>query len=48
MMTGIAIVGLLYRPRNRVLKTVGWASLLMLSVYILNVTVLFLSQDGRS
>jgi len=47
MMTGIAIVGLLYRPKSRVLKTVGWASLLILSVYILNVTALFLIQDGR-
>lgn len=48
MMTGIAIVGLLYRPKSRVLKTVGWASLLILSVYILNITALFLIQDGRS
>jgi cation:H+ antiporter len=44
MMTGIAIVGLLYRPKTRLFKTVGWVSLLMFSIYILNVSVLFLQQ----
>jgi len=29
MMTGVAIVGLLYRPRARVLRTVGWASIFL-------------------
>lgn len=46
MMTGIAIVGLLYRPTGRVLKTVGWVSLLILMFYVIDIAVLYLSQDG--
>ncbi len=42
MMTGVAIVGLLYRPTTRVFKTVGWASLFLFSVYLINAYVLFL------
>ncbi len=43
MMCGIAIVGLLYRPRRRVLKnTVGWTSLLLIAVFLFNTVVVFL------
>lgn len=42
MMTGVAIVGLLYRPRGRVLKTVGWASIFLFTIYLLNSYVLYL------
>jgi cation:H+ antiporter len=42
MMTGVAVVGLLYRPKTRLFKTVGWASLVLLSLYLLNSYVLFL------
>ena len=42
MMTGVAIVGLLYRPKNRVFKTVGWASIFLFSVYLLNSYVMYL------
>lgn len=45
MMTGIAIVGLLYRPQQRLFKTVGWGSLTMFIIYILNLSVLFLQQE---
>ncbi len=45
MMTGIAIVGLLYRPHQRVFKTVGWGSLFMFVIYILNLSVLYLQQE---
>lgn len=44
MMTGVAIVGLLYRPKTRLFKTVGWTSLLIFSIYILNVSVLYLQR----
>jgi cation:H+ antiporter len=44
IMTGLAIVGLLYRPEGRVLRSVGWVSLGLLSVYLLNAWVLFLGQ----
>lgn len=42
MMTGAAIAGLLYRPRTRVFKTVGWASIVLFVVYMLNTYVLYL------
>ena len=42
MMTGVAIGGLLYRPRSRVFKTVGWASIGLFVVYVLNSYVLYL------
>jgi cation:H+ antiporter len=45
MMTGVAIVGLLYRPRGRLFKTVGWASLLLFSIYLLNAYILYLYAE---
>jgi cation:H+ antiporter len=45
MMTGIAIVGLLYRPTTRLFKTVGWVSLFMFSIFILNISVLYLQNE---
>lgn len=42
MMTGVAIGGLLYRPRARVFRTVGWTSIVLFVVYVLNVYVLYL------
>lgn len=42
MMTGVAIIGLLYRPRGRVLGLVGWASLFLVTIYMLNTYVLYL------
>ena len=40
-MTGAVIVGLLYRPPGRLFRTVGWISVLLLCVYVLNAYVLF-------
>ena len=45
VMTGIAIIGLLYRPATRLLKTVGWVSLFLFSVYLLNSYVLYLHAE---
>lgn len=42
VMTGLAIVGLYYRPRGRVLRTAGWVSLALFVIYLLNAYVLFL------
>jgi cation:H+ antiporter len=33
---------LLYRPRARVFRTVGWASIMLFVVYVLNSYVLYL------
>jgi cation:H+ antiporter len=42
MMNGVVIVGLLYQPRGRVFRTVGWASLVLLTLYLVNVSFLYL------
>lgn len=45
VMTGLVVVALLYRPRARVLRTVGWASLGLLTLYLLNSYFLYLHGD---
>jgi len=42
MMTGVTIVGLLYRPPTRLFRAVGWSSLLLFLLYLLNTYVLYL------
>jgi len=42
MMTGVAIVGLFYQPKTKVFKQVGWVSIFLFSVYIINSLVLYL------
>ena len=41
MMTGVAIVSLLYRPKTQLFHKVGWASVFLLLVYFVNSYVLF-------
>lgn len=45
VMTGLAIVGLYYRPRKRIARTVGWVSLALFTVYLLNTYVLYLHGE---
>ena len=45
VMTGIVIIGLLDRPNTRVLRAVGWVSLALFTVYLLNGYVLYLFGD---
>lgn len=42
IMTGVAIVGLLYRPTTRVLRMFGWVSIFLFSVYLINAYMLYL------
>ena len=42
VMTGIAVVGLTYRPRHRAFVRLSWVNLFLLSIYLLNFYVLFL------
>lgn len=42
MMSGVVIIGLLYRPEGRVLKTASWASLVLFTLYLLNAWFLYL------
>ena len=45
MMTGLAIVGLFYRPKERLFKSVGWISLFLLMIYLLNSFFLYLYSE---
>jgi cation:H+ antiporter len=45
MMTGLAIIGLLYRPRTQLFRAVGWTSLWLFALYLLNTYVLYLYDD---
>ncbi len=42
VMTGTAIIGLLYRPKGRVLRTVGWISIFLVVMYLANSYALYL------
>jgi cation:H+ antiporter len=42
VMTGIAVVGLTYRPRHRAFVRLSWVNLFLLSIYLLNFYVLYL------
>ena len=45
MMSGAVIVGLVYRPRRRLLGTMSVVSAALLAVYLVNVYVLYVHQD---
>ena len=45
VMTGIVIVGLLYRPRMRIFRAVGWVSLGLFVMYLLNSYVLYIHGE---
>jgi len=42
VMAGVAIIGLQYRPKSRVLGTVGWVSLSLFVIYLVNTYILYL------
>lgn len=44
-MTGLALVGLFLRPRSRVLRAVGWVSIGIAVVYVINTYLLYLHGD---
>lgn len=46
VMTGVAVVGLLYQPRNRVIYTLSWASIFLVVVYLLNSYIQFIYGEG--
>lgn len=45
MMSGAVIIGLVYRPRRRLLRTMSVVSAALLAVYLLNVYVLFVHRE---
>jgi cation:H+ antiporter len=46
MMTGAAIVGLLYRKEHRVCKMMGWPSVFLVFIYLLNSFILYAYSAG--
>ena len=42
IMTGVFIIGLFYRARTRLYRTVGWASLILFSIYVINSYILYI------
>jgi len=45
VMTGVVVVALLYRPKARVFRTVGWVSLSLFTLYLLNTYLLYLHGE---
>ena len=43
VMTGLVIIGLVMRPQGRVLRVVGWVSVGLVSAYVINAALLYLS-----
>lgn len=41
IMSTLVIIGLIYRPRGRVLQTVSWISILLVAVFVLNAFLLY-------
>jgi len=46
VMTGMVIIGLVMRPRGRVLRVTSWISVGLLAAYLLNAALLFLHDGG--
>lgn len=46
MMSGAVIIGLVYRPRQRLLRTMSVVSASLLTLYLVNVYVLFVHRPG--
>jgi cation:H+ antiporter len=44
-MTGLAMVGLFFKPGSRVLRAVGWISLGLMAMYLINTYVLYLHGE---
>ena len=42
IMSGILLVGIVYRPQRRLFRTVGWISLSLFTIYLLNTYILYL------
>lgn len=45
VMTGIVVIGLVYRPNTRLFMGVGWISLSLFTIYLLNTYVIYLHGD---
>ena len=42
--SGVVIIGLLYRPQTRLFRTVGWISIALFTVYLVNVYIMYISS----
>lgn len=46
MMSALVVIGLLYRPKGRVLNTIGWISIFLILIFIANSFLLYQSSNG--
>ena len=44
-MTGLAMVGLFFKPRGRVMRAISWISLRLVAIYLFSTHVLFLHGE---
>lgn len=44
VMSGVVIIGLLYRPATRLFRTVGWISIALFTLYLVNVYIIYISS----
>jgi cation:H+ antiporter len=44
VMSGVVIIGLLYRPQTKLFRTVGWISIALFTVYLVNVYIMYISS----
>lgn len=45
VMTGVVIAGLLYRSDSRLFRTVGWTSIALFTIYLVNAYIIYLSAS---
>ncbi|WP_417590419.1 sodium:calcium antiporter [Parasphingorhabdus sp.] len=44
VMSGVVVIGLLYRPQTRLFHTVGWISIALFTIYLLNHYIIYISS----
>ncbi|MDM8009326.1 MAG: sodium:calcium antiporter [Parasphingorhabdus sp.] len=44
VMSGVVIIGLLYRPQTRLFRAVGWISITLFTVYLVNIYIIYISS----
>ncbi|HEY6132659.1 MAG TPA: hypothetical protein VIW70_01665 [Rubrivivax sp.] len=48
VMSGLVIIGLVMRPQGRVLRVTSWISIALLSTYLVNVALIYLSGPSAA
>ena len=45
IMSGLVIAGLTFRPMGRILKSIGWISLILITLFAANSYILYIAQE---